>query len=140
MLVKVHRYPTLGFSNLFDLRTDMHDMFAGLLNDGSLKTLPIDLAEEENQYRVAVEVPGVKKEDIKVSVQDGSMTIEAERKSAEVAKKWLRNEIPFGKFSRTLQVPREVKVDGISAELTDGVLHLVLPKSEEARTREIAVK
>ena len=146
MLVKVRRYPNLDFPSILDLGRDVNELLGSFLEGDDIResrgALPIDVVEQENQYLIVAELPGVRKEDLKISVHDGLVTISAERKNNEIPENaaWLRNEISVGRFSRTLPVPGEVKVDDISAELSEGVLHLLLPKSEKARTREIKVK
>ncbi len=101
----------------------------------------IDVAEYENESVVVAELPGVRKEDLKLSVHDGTLTISGVRKEDRIPENasWLRNETRTGEFSRTIELPHDVKGDAISAELADGVLRVVLPKSEEVRAREIAI-
>jgi HSP20 family protein len=145
MLVKIRRYPAFDFPSILDFSTDLNGIFGNLLKGedvlGYDSTLPVGLAEEETRYLITAELPGVRKEDLRISVHEGLVTITAERKKAipENAT-WLRNEISTGQFVRTIQVPGEVKVEESSAELTNGVLHLVLPKSEKAKTHEIKVR
>ncbi len=102
----------------------------------------IDVAEYENETVVVAELPGVKKDDLKLTVHDGLLTIAGQRKSIGLpeSSRWLRNEISAGSFARTIEMPHAVKGEGIFAELTDGILRVVLPKAEEARAREITVK
>jgi HSP20 family protein len=146
MLVKVRRYPNFDFPSILDFGRDIDDVLGTFLQGEDVSrsrwTLPLDVVEEQNQYLIAAELPGVRKEDLRISVHDGLVTISAERKNTEIPENavWLRNEISIGQFSRTLPLPGEVKVEDITAEISDGVLHLVLPKSEKARTREIKVK
>jgi HSP20 family protein len=146
MLVKVRRYPMVGLPSVFDLDRNINELLSGFLQDDEHRASQwsprIDVVEEEEKYVVHAELPGVRKEDLKVSVHDGHVTINAERKNVVLPEsaKWRKNEITFGQFNRTIPLPGEVKVDEIAAELSDGILEVSLPKSESARVREIKVK
>jgi HSP20 family protein len=91
---------------------------------------------------LVAELPGVGKEDIHLSVDDGLLTISGERKMAATPDKaqWLRNEIRTGEFSRVIELPRQVNPDKITAELSNGILRVILPKAEEAKPREVKIK
>jgi HSP20 family protein len=148
MVVRVQRFPVMSrpFQRLFDLEHDVDGLFSNILSTSTLPRVreypAIDLAEYENESIIVAEMPGVKKEDVKISLEDGTLTIIGERQGLSIPEgsSWLRSEIVTGKFSRAIQLPHEVHADGISAELTNGVLRVVLPKAEEARPREIKVK
>lgn len=145
MLVKIRRYPMFDFPPVFDFTRDLNGALGSLLRgedvSGYDSNLPADFVEDENRYQITAELPGVRKEDLKISVHEGLVTITAERKKAipENAT-WLRNEISTGQFVRTFPIQGEVKVEESSAELSNGVLHLVLPKSEKAKAHEIKIR
>jgi HSP20 family protein len=136
----------IDFPSVLDLGMDMDELLGSFLRGDEIResrwSVPMDIIEEEDRYLIAAELPGIRKEDLKISVHDGHVTINAERKGAEIPENaaWLRNEISFGQFNRTVPVPGEVKPDEITAELANGILHVILPKSEKARVREIRVK
>ena len=144
MLVRVHRQPVFDLPFRFGFDRDFEDLFTGLLGgtEQVARVPRINVAENKEQYLISAEVPGITREELKISVQDGHLTLSGERKSPDHPEEanWLRSEINVGRFSRTLPLPGEVKVEEISAELKDGILTLVLPKSEKARAREISVK
>jgi HSP20 family protein len=102
----------------------------------------MDITENENEYIVVAELPGVKKEDVKVSFENNVLTVQAERKPYELPEdaRILLNEMRVREFSRSLRVPVQVDANNISAELQNGVLRIVLPRAQEARPRTIAVK
>jgi HSP20 family protein len=102
----------------------------------------MDIAEQGNETVLVMELPGVKKEDLKVVVEDGFLTVSGERKEHALPEnsRWVRNEIAAGNFSRTIELPHAVKDQGISAELVNGLLTTVLPKADEVRPRQISVK
>ena len=143
MVVRVQRYPfpAFPFESIFDIERDVNHLFG---NPGVARRHhpALDVAGYENESVVVAELPGVQKEDIKISMQDGMLTISGVRKEMATPESstWLRNEIRTGEFSRTVQLPHEVDADGIVAELTNGVLRIVLPKAAEARPHEIRVK
>ena len=102
----------------------------------------MDIAEYENEYVAIAELPGVKKEDVKITFEKNVLTVEGVRKPYEVPQdaKVLLNEMRVRDFSRSIRVPVEIDATAISAELENGILKVVLPKSQEARARTIAIK
>jgi HSP20 family protein len=136
--------PAPGLESILDFERNLNGMF-----DRVLSPLPagnaaprMDVAERGNETVVMLELPGVKKEDLSITVKDGFLTISGERKPIETQEKSLlvRSEIPRGKFRRSIELPHPVELNGVTAELANGILQVVLPKSPEARPREIVVK
>jgi len=146
MVVRVQRYPaiTSPFESISSFEQEIDQLFGGFLGAGAArrKYPALDVAEYEGESVIIAEVPGVRKEDVKISVHDGMLTISGARKETATPEKstWLRNEIHAGEFSRTVQLPHEVDLNSVGAELTDGVLRIVLPKTAAARPQEIRVK
>lgn len=103
---------------------------------------PMDVTEYENEYVAIVELPGVKKEDVKITYEKNLLTVEGVRKPYEIPEnaQVLLNEMRVRDFSRSIRVPVEIDSANISAELENGILKVVLPKSQEARIRTIAIK
>ena len=101
----------------------------------------VDICETEEEISVLVEIPGMKKEDIAVSIQDNVLTISGEKKQEEEKKdvNYHRVERMYGSFERSFSLPTAVQVDKIKASYKDGVLNVTLPKSEEAKPKEIDV-
>jgi HSP20 family protein len=101
-----------------------------------------DIYETDNLIVVKAEIPGVKKEDVKVNLQDGRLTISGERKFEEETKKenYVRVEREYGSFIRSFTLPPSVDTKGISAEFKDGLLELKLPKTEQAKPKEVEIK
>lgn len=102
----------------------------------------VDISEDANEYLVKAELPEVKKEDVKVNVENGQLTISGERKSEkeEKGKKFHRVERSYGSFLRTFTLPEAVSNDKVTAEFKDGLLIVHLPKDEKARPKAIEVK
>ena len=107
-------------------------------------TIPIDIKEFDNEYKIRVEVPGIKKEDIDIELNKSYMTISAKKEDEreEKNKKYHKTEFAYGNYSRTIYFPQEVNISEAEAKLKDGVLHLELPKlkSKEQETKKIEVK
>ena len=132
------------------LQFDYPKTFNELLEDSlspvkgaSARSYPaMDVMEQENEYVAVVDLPGVKKEDVKITYEKNILTVEGERKPFEIPQdaRVLLNEMRVREFSRSIRVPVEIDASNISAELNNGVLKVVLPKSQEARVRTIAIK
>jgi HSP20 family protein len=101
----------------------------------------LDVSENENEVMVKAEIPGMKKEDIKVSVKNDVLTISGEKKreEREEGENWQRVERSYGSFRRMLSVP-QVDSTKVEASYKDGVLEIRLPKQESAKPKEIPIK
>jgi|SRR3989338_1361415 len=102
----------------------------------------VDLYEDKEVLVAKVELPGMGKEDIQVNIADHHLTIKGEKKKEEEikAESYYRSERSYGSFSRTVDLPAEVQVEKAQASFKNGVLEIRLPKSEEAKKKEIKVK
>jgi HSP20 family protein len=102
----------------------------------------IDVQETDREYLLKADLPDVKKEDVKVDVKEGILTVEGERKQEkeEKGKKFHRIERSYGKFVRRLALPTDVDHQKIAAEFKDGVLNVHMPKSASATPRAIDIK
>jgi HSP20 family protein len=102
----------------------------------------LDVTEKEDAYVVAAELPGVKKEDIQVTVEDGVLTIGAETKSEHEEKEGnrvIRSERHYGRYERSLRLGHDITAKDVKAAYKDGILTLTLPKAEQAKPKRIAV-
>ncbi len=102
----------------------------------------VDISETEAEYTILAELPGVKKQDVKVTVENGVLTIQGDRhqQAVENGKKYHRIERSYGRFVRSFTLPETVDEGKVQAEYAEGMLHLRLPKSEKAKPRQIEVK
>ena len=130
------------------------DLFKGFLvrplafegrGDGGavLPRAKVDVAEKNGAYLVAAELPGVKKEDIHVSIDGAQVTLEAEVKREKEANKderVLHSERVYGKVSRSFTLPQEVEETKAEAKFRDGVLELTLPKKAAAQRKQISIQ
>jgi HSP20 family protein len=100
-----------------------------------------EVAESEQDVTVKMQVPGVTKDQLHVTIGDDEVSVRGEvRKETEEKKKnYYRQEIRYGAFQRTVALPAEVDGEKAKAELKDGMLKIVLPKSTRARARKIEV-
>jgi HSP20 family protein len=102
----------------------------------------IDVQETDKEYLLKADLPEVRKEDVKVDVKDGVLTVEGERKQEkeEKGRKFHRIERSYGKFVRRLGLPTDVDDQKIVAEFKDGVLNVHIPKSPATKPRSIEIK
>jgi HSP20 family protein len=105
-------------------------------------TPSVDITETEGAYQITAEIPDVKKDDVKITLEDGVLTIQGQRKQEQEQQstKYHRIERSYGSFARTFSLPDVIEVEKVKAEFKDGVLHLHLPKSEKAKPKTIEVK
>ena len=141
--------PWPGFNGVSTLRNEIDRLFEAPLTElartshllsGSAPA--VDIHEDKDNFVVKAELPGMKKEDIDVSLHDGSLSISGERKSEE---KWEEAEVYraerfFGRFQRTVALPAPVNASEIKAQYKDGILTVTLPKAEEAKPKQIDVQ
>jgi HSP20 family protein len=101
-----------------------------------------DIIDHDHEVVVRAELPGVKKEDLEVSVTDRSVTLRATTKHEEKEEKgdYIRRELSSGEYHRTLALPDDVKADAAKAVFKDGILELTLPKVESAKRKSIKVE
>ena len=102
----------------------------------------VDIAETETEFVIKAEIPEVKKEDVKISVEDGALKISGERKQEkeEKDKKFHRVERFYGSFMRSFILPDNIDESKIEATFKDGVLNVALPKTEKAKPKALEVK
>jgi len=105
-------------------------------------TFPVDVSETDNEVVVKAALPGVKSDDVDISVSEGALHIKAEARSEEKTEKenYYRREIRYGAFARSIPLPTRVDFEQAEAEMADGVLTIRLPKAEEVRPRTIKVR
>ena len=131
------------------MRRDMDRLWNSFFERGTLRSeeggewLPyLDVAETKNEIVVKAEVPGLEPKDIDISLSDGLLTIKGEKKQEREEKEenYHLVERSYGSFARSIRLPNEVQSDKINASYKNGVLKIVLPKSEEAKKKEIKIE
>ena len=137
-----------GFGRLSNLRDEIDRLFevplAELARTSQLLsgwTPALDVFEEKDNLIVKAELPGMKKDDIEISLHDGSLSISGERKSQTTSddSEVYRSERFFGRFQRTVTLPTPVDAEKVKAQYKDGILTVTLPKTEEAKPKQIDV-
>lgn len=101
----------------------------------------IDVAETQNEFRVVAELPGLKRDNVKISLTDNVLTLRGEKKSEQDREAESRHQVEraYGAFERSFQLTCPVDASKVKAKFEDGVLTITLPKSEESRPREISI-
>jgi HSP20 family protein len=102
----------------------------------------LDISERKDAYLVTVELPGVKLDDLTITLEDGMLTIQGERRFAEDSseQQFHRVERRYGAFRRSITLPAHVMADAVEASVEDGVLQIIVPKAEEAKPKRIQVR
>lgn len=136
--------------SLFDLRSsvdrlfdDFFSMDRTLLREPSLSVVPaVDLEETEDAFKITAELPGMDKKDIQITFENNVLSISGEKKAEKEIKEdnYHRLERSYGKFHRSFELPGYIERDKIEADYKDGVLHVTVPKTEEAKPKQIEVK
>ena len=127
------------------------DLFKGFLvrplpYEGRGEVLPrakVDVAEKNGAYKVSAELPGVKKEDIHVSIDGAQVTLQAEvkqEKEASQDERVLHTERTYGKLTRSFTLPQEIDEAKVEAKFRDGILELTLPKKAAAQRKQISIQ
>ena len=132
-----------GFNLLNAMLDNMPEQNASTMKDDFSPS--INTREGEFAYHIEVDLPGVKKEDISVQVEDNILVVSGERKVKEEIKEenYYKVESSFGSFSRSFSLPEEADVENIHAESIDGVLEVVVPKLESTKVdkvKKVAIK
>ena len=101
---------------------------------------PVDVLEENEKILVKVEVPGIDEKDIRVTFEDGLLTVSGERQfERKDDRNYHRIERAYGSFTRTFTLPRSIDANAIKADYRNGVLEIEIPKKEESRPKQIQV-
>ena len=129
-------WPTFG--RLANLQDELDRLFESPLTGWAPA---LDVHEDKVSFSIRVELPGMRREDIEVSLQDGALVISGERKEEKVIEgtEVHRQERFYGRFSRALTLPSAVAGDKVKAQYKDGILTVTLPKAEEAKPKAITV-
>jgi HSP20 family protein len=137
-------------SDVLSMRKDFNRVFDGFfhgeLSDAASAFTPawipaVDIAEGEKGFVVTMELPGVAKQDVRITMQEGILTVKGEKKQEKEPEgsDYSRVERSYGSFQRSFSLPPAVSTAGIDASFSDGVLNIRLPKVEEAAPKQIDV-
>ena len=136
-----------AFDQLTNIRDEINRLFESPHENGNSDAFntwapALDVYEDHDNLLVRAELPGMKKENIDISLHDNVITVSGERKNEKKyeGSKTSREERFFGRFTRSIALPKQVDSDRVKATYTDGVLTVTLPKAEEAKPRQIKVQ
>ncbi|NIN01098.1 MAG: Hsp20 family protein [candidate division Zixibacteria bacterium] len=137
------------FRDLVSIQDEMNRLFDDFFGRPLVKTEwtegvwtpSVDVSEDKHNVVIKAEMPGMTKDDVRISVQDNVLTLKGEKKQEkeEKDKNYHRIERSYGSFCRSFQLPTTVKTDKIKASYKDGVLSVTLPKTEEVKPKEIPI-
>jgi len=133
----------LGFRNEFD---QLFDSFFNtpVKEETSITAFApaVDIEEKEKEFRITAELPGLKKEEIKINIKDNLLTIFGEKNKGKKIeeKNYHRTERIYGSFQRTFRLPEYADQDNIAAEYKDGILNVSIPKLEESISKNVEIK
>jgi HSP20 family protein len=113
-----------------------------LRGDGEITAPVVDVYEEKDEVVVKAELPGLDKKDIEVNISDSELILKGEKKKEEKIdeENYYKCERSYGAFLRSVELPTDVQADKVKASFKNGILEIRLPKTEEAKTKEIKVK
>jgi len=140
------------FQDLLAIQDEMNQLFGRAVGQGSGRSQSqagermwapaLDISERKDAYVVTVEVPGIKADDLDITLEDGLLTIKGERRFTQESseQQFHRVERRYGSFRRSITLPSQVQAEQIEASFEDGVLEVTVPKAEEAKPKKITVR
>lgn len=135
------------FRDLMNMQREIGRLFDNFVTEGddfaSAMWAPrVDVMEDKDSYVIRAELPGVSRNDVKITLQENVLTIKGEKKQEKEEKDtdFHRVERSYGSFERSFTLPMSVRSEKIDASYKDGILSITLPKAEEAKPKEIEVK
>jgi HSP20 family protein len=149
-IVRYRHYPQSDLSAALDrltnMRAEMDRVFESTIGSFTRSPAPlsrwnpaVNVYQDKDQFTVVVELPGLKKEEIEISLHDDTLTVSGERKREESSAQEFLTERLYGNFQRSLTLPTAVDAEKVKAGYKDGLLQVVLPKAEEAKPKQIEV-
>ncbi len=137
-----------GFDHLTNLRNEINSLFESSFSNGNSSDVfstwapALDVYEDNDNVIVRAELPGMKKEDISISLNEDVLTLSGERRHEKKyeGSQTSREERFFGRFSRSVSLQKKVDANQVKASYKDGILTVTLPKAEEAKPRQITVE
>jgi HSP20 family protein len=147
-IIRYQRYPQSGLSAALDRFQALQHEMSRLFDSGPFLASPssfrswspaLDLYQDRDHFTVFVDLPGMKKEEVEVSLHGDALTISGQRKKEEKDDQGLRSERFYGSFQRTITLPSAVDGSKVKASYQNGILQIALPKAEEAKPKAIEV-
>ncbi|MHC5009460.1 MAG: Hsp20/alpha crystallin family protein [Planctomycetota bacterium] len=137
----VRRDPFDVLNPFFSFPRSFGDWFGGAEGEGRMIQPAMDVAETEDGLTITAELPGLKKDDVHITLEDGVLSISGEKKfeKEEKEKNYHRVERRYGAFHRSFTLPAGVDASKATASFEDGVLTIALPKTEAAKPRQLKI-
>ena len=134
-----------SWRDLRSLKKDIHRAVNDFLGnepewEGDYWQPPVDMLETDDAYIVAAELPGMKKEEIKINLHQKSLQLSGEKQPFSGDKRKLRSECWYGPFRRSIDLPGDINQDKISAKYENGILQVTLPREEKSKAKEIKIE
>jgi HSP20 family protein len=142
LLTRVPRGLESSFESLRDLDTLMRGVFGREGNNMPFAPYGVDIREDADKIYVEAELPGFKKEEVDVTLENSTLTISAERRAESAQEKsgeWLLNERRYARFLRSFTLPPTVDESSVQAKLNDGILTITITKREESKPKKVRV-
>lgn len=131
-------------SSLLNRHFDSYFPDTNYWEDAEKLSMPIEVADKDKEFDIKAELPGIKKEDLDIDIEDNYLKINAKKmdETNEEDKNYKHSEFSYGEFSRIIQLPEEIDIDKTEAKLENGVLRIVAPKKhkEKEQTKKLIVK
>ncbi|HID56852.1 TPA: Hsp20/alpha crystallin family protein [Candidatus Poribacteria bacterium] len=129
------------FAEIEALQRAVNRLFENFAGRSEVTYPPVNVCDTGESYVVRAWMPGVKREDINLSVMADTLTIQGEKREPQVKDgNFYRRERSFGRFHKVVELPTEVNAEGVKARYQDGILTVTLPKAESAKPRQITVE
>lgn len=131
-------------SSLLNRHFDNYFPQSGYWEEANKLSMPIEVADKGKEYDIRAELPGIKKEDLDIDIEEDFLRINAKKidETKEEEKNYKHSEFSYGEFSRTIQLPEEIDVNKTEAKLEHGILTIIAPKihKEKEQTKKLIVK
>ncbi|HOT45207.1 MAG TPA: Hsp20/alpha crystallin family protein [Spirochaetota bacterium] len=129
------------FDDIFNLRDTVNNFFNDYTGRWRGREFPnMEIYEGKDDLEIRALVPGIKAADLNIHLVDNNLIIEGEKKNDYADNPYIRRERQFGSFKKSFTLPYKVNADAISADLINGILHIRLQKSEDAKPKKIEIK
>lgn len=142
-----YRRTLTPFRSWFDMNDRMSQVLESIFGENGESEAAtwgpaVDVEENDDRFQITAELPGIKMDEVKISVENNVLTVKGEKKHEVTENKgnYHRVERCYGRFQRSFSLPSTVNADKVKAEMDNGVLTVTLPKAEEAKAREIPIK
>ena len=145
LVTRYNRFGNPDIQKGFEMLHSMMNNLEAAREEGAIASFApaVNTRVDENAYMIEIDLPGVKKEDIEIATEDNVLTVSGERKMRETLKEedYYKVESFYGKFARSFTLPEDVDVEGIRAEMKNGVLEVTIPKRQDVhKSKKIEIK